>query len=101
MSWQRLGGAYGLRIQLRNGSLFRFGGFQNDDKEKGKLKEFFKEFYRLDLKTKELSLTGRNWGTANFDSASLSFDIDKQTAFEVSFLIMSEDDSLNTELSSV
>lgn len=44
----------------------------------------FQEFYRLEMKNKELSLTGRNWGTVNFNAASLSFDIDKLTAFEVS-----------------
>ncbi|XP_018496026.1 FACT complex subunit Ssrp1, partial [Galendromus occidentalis] len=79
--WQRLAGAYGLRIQTKNPSLYRFGGFQND--ERGKLREFFKEFYNLDMKTKEFSLTGRNWGTVNFDPVVLSFDIDKVPAFEI------------------
>lgn len=41
------------------------------------------EFYNVDLKHRDLSLTGRNWGTVNFDAASLEFAIDKHNAFEV------------------
>ncbi|XP_022653198.1 FACT complex subunit Ssrp1-like [Varroa jacobsoni] len=83
VEWQRLGAGYGMRIVLSGGAIHRFGGFVNDEKEFEKLKEFFKEFYSVELKNRELSLTGRNWGTVNFDAASLEFSIDKFNAFEV------------------
>lgn len=61
--------------QILNGTIFQ--GYHYN--------EYFhlQEFYSVEFKQRELSLTGRNWGTVNFDAASLEFAIDKHNAFEV------------------
>ncbi|XP_015930923.1 FACT complex subunit Ssrp1 [Parasteatoda tepidariorum] len=79
--WQRLAAHPGLRILLKSGVLHRFGGFQDADNEK--LGKFFQTNFEEEIKNKELCLKGWNWGTAKFVGNVLSFDVDKNTAFEV------------------
>ncbi|GBO27768.1 FACT complex subunit Ssrp1, partial [Araneus ventricosus] len=64
IKWQRLAATQGLRIFLQNGTLFRFGGFNENDNDK--LGKFFQTNYEKELKTKEMCLKGWNWGTAKF-----------------------------------
>lgn len=79
--WMRVAATHGLRIMLKNGTMHRFGGF--NENEFTKLADFFSKNFDQELKTKELSLKGWNWGTAKFQGSALSFDVDKSTAFEV------------------
>ncbi|XP_035206480.1 FACT complex subunit Ssrp1-like [Stegodyphus dumicola] len=81
LKWQRLATTHGLRLMLKNGTVYRFGGFQETDREK--LEKFFSSNFSIELKNKELCLKGWNWGTAKFEGSVLSFDVDKNTAFEV------------------
>ncbi|XP_064461174.1 FACT complex subunit SSRP1-like [Ornithodoros turicata] len=81
INWQRLGAGYGIRMMMKNGTLYRFGGFQDDEMER--LSKFFLHNFHLQLGTRELSLKGWNWGTARFEGSVLSFDIDKSSAYEI------------------
>lgn len=80
-NWQKLVGAWGLRLFLKNGSLHRFCGFK--ESELDKIAKFFKSKYSQDLLEKELSVKGWNWGTAKFTGSILSFDVNNLTAFEI------------------
>ncbi|XP_054717717.1 FACT complex subunit Ssrp1-like [Uloborus diversus] len=81
IKWMRLANNHGLRIMLKNGTMYRFGGFVETDHDK--LGKFFTTNFEQELKSKELCLKGWNWGTAKFQGSVLSFDVDKNTAFEV------------------
>jgi len=81
IKWIRLAANFGLRIMLKNGTMYRFGGFNENDHDK--LAKFFTTNFEQELKSKELSLKGWNWGTAKFQGSVLSFDVEKSTAFEV------------------
>uniref|UniRef100_A0A131XDI6 FACT complex subunit SSRP1 n=1 Tax=Hyalomma excavatum TaxID=257692 RepID=A0A131XDI6_9ACAR len=81
ISWQRLGAGYGLRIMMKTGGMYRFGGFQDDEQER--LAKFFQHHFQLPLASRELCLKGWNWGTARFEGSVLSFDVDKNSAYEI------------------
>uniref|UniRef100_V5IJS3 FACT complex subunit SSRP1 n=1 Tax=Ixodes ricinus TaxID=34613 RepID=V5IJS3_IXORI len=82
IDWQRLGAGYGLRIMMKNGTMYRFGGFQDDEQDR--LAKFFKHHFEMSLGTRDLCLKGWNWGTARFEGSVLSFDIDsKSSAYEI------------------
>lgn len=81
IKWQRLAASFGLRFMLKNGQLYRFGGFTEVDHDK--LGKFFSSNFDLEIKNKDLCLKGWNWGTAKFDGSVLSFEVDKTAAFEV------------------
>uniref|UniRef100_G3MKK5 FACT complex subunit SSRP1 n=1 Tax=Amblyomma maculatum TaxID=34609 RepID=G3MKK5_AMBMU len=81
ISWQRLGAGYGLRIMMKTGGMYRFGGFQDDEQER--LAKFFQHHFEMPLTTRELCLKGWNWGTARFEGSVLSFDVDKNSAYEI------------------
>jgi len=81
VNWQRLSGAWGLRIFLKNGALHRFGGFRDSDQDK--LAKFFLNTYKKDMLEKELSVKGWNWGRADFQGSTLSFEVGSHTSFEI------------------
>nr|CAG4641539.1 EOG090X02Z1 [Eurycercus lamellatus] len=81
VNWQRLAGAWGLRVFLRSGALHRYGGFKDSDQDK--LAKFFLNTYKKDMLEKELSVKGWNWGRADFHGSSMSFDVGNHTAFEI------------------
>lgn len=81
VNFQNFGGSWGLRIFLKNGTLHRFTGFKDSEREK--IAKFFSNTYKKDTLEKELSLKGWNWGTAKFNGSVLSFDIGNNTAFEI------------------
>lgn len=81
VNWQRLVGTWGIRIFLKNGTLYRFGGFKEGEQEK--IAKFFVSNYKKDMLEKELSLKGWNWGTAKFNGSVLSFDVGNNTALEI------------------
>lgn len=81
VNFQNFSGSWGLRIFLKNGTLHRFIGFKDSEKEK--IAKFFASTYKKDTLEKELSLKGWNWGTAKFNGSVLSFDIGSNTAFEI------------------
>lgn len=79
--WQRLASNCGIRIIMKSGTLYRFGGFVDQDQDR--LSKFFKHNYDVDLKSRDLSLKGWNWGTAKFQGSVLSFNVEKTTAYEI------------------
>lgn len=81
VNFQNFVSSWGLRIFLKNGTLHRFAGFKDADKEK--IAKFFSNTYKTDMLEKELSLKGWNWGTAKFNGSVLSFDVGSNTAFEI------------------
>ncbi|XP_066138574.1 FACT complex subunit Ssrp1 [Euwallacea fornicatus] len=81
VNFQNFAGAWGIRVFLKNGSLHRYAGFKESDKEK--IAKFFSNTYKIDMLEKELCLKGWNWGTAKFNGSVLSFDIGEKSAFEV------------------
>lgn len=82
ISWQRLAADFGIRVMMSDGRFFRFGGLK--ESEHDKLTQFISSNYDIELKTKELSLKGCNWGNSKFDGKALSFDLDGNiSAFEI------------------
>nr|SVE74077.1 EOG090X02Z1 [Daphnia barbata] len=81
VNWQRLAGAWGLRIFLKSGALHRYGGFKDSDQDK--LAKFFTQTYKKDMLEKELSVKGWNWGRAEFNGSTMSFEVGNHTAFEI------------------
>lgn len=81
VNFQNFVSAWGLRIFLKNGTLHRYAGFKDSDREK--IAKFFTSTYKIDVLEKELSLKGWNWGTARFNGSVLSFDVGSNTAFEI------------------
>ncbi|KAH1024293.1 FACT complex subunit Ssrp1 [Dendroctonus ponderosae] len=81
VNFQNFAGSWGIRVFLKNGTLHRYAGFKESEKEK--IAKFFSNSYKIDMLEKELSLKGWNWGTAKFSGSVLSFDIGDKSAFEV------------------
>ncbi|GJQ80341.1 Ssrp [Trypoxylus dichotomus] len=81
VNFQNFVSSWGLRIFLKSGTLHRFAGFKDTDKEK--IAKYFSNTYKIDMLEKELSLRGWNWGTAKFYGSVLGFDIDRKTCFEI------------------
>lgn len=80
-NFQRFVGYFGLRLFLKNGTLYRYSGLRLGDEDR--VAGFFKKNYSLDMLEKELSLKGWNWGNVNFTGSVLSFDCDRKTIFEI------------------
>ena len=81
ISWQRFASSWGVRIITKNGNLHRFDGLRTNDREQ--IKAYIERNYKLELKDRELSLKGFNWGNTEFDGESLSIDIEDATALEI------------------
>lgn len=81
VNFQNFAGTWGIRVFLKNGTLHRFAGFKDSEKEK--IAKFFSSTYKIDMLEKELSLKGWNWGTAKFAGSVLSFNVGSNTAFEI------------------
>ncbi|KAJ8913622.1 hypothetical protein NQ315_013444 [Exocentrus adspersus] len=81
VNFQNFAGIWGIRLFLKNGTLHRFVGFKDSEKEK--IAKFFSNSYKIDMLERELSMKGWNWGTAKFTGSVLSFDIGQNTAFEI------------------
>lgn len=82
ISWQRMADGSGIRFLMKNGQVFRYGGFKDSDKEK--LEKFISNNYSVSLETQESSIRGWNWGTTSFEGSVLNFDVKKnERAFEI------------------
>ncbi|KAG0255749.1 FACT complex subunit [Linnemannia exigua] len=80
-TWLRAARNFQLRIQLRDGRIVKFDGFQRDDFEK--LKDIIKTNYGLQLETKEMSVKGWNWGETDFSNGNLVFSVQNKEMFEI------------------
>ncbi|CAG9771400.1 unnamed protein product [Ceutorhynchus assimilis] len=81
VNFQNFAGTWGIRVFLKNGTLHRYAGFRESEKEK--IAKFFSSNYKIDMLEKELSYKGWNWGTAKFNGSVLSYDIGEKSAFEL------------------
>ncbi|KAI9595568.1 structure-specific recognition protein-domain-containing protein [Syncephalis fuscata] len=79
--WLRAARGYQLRIQLKDGTIVKFDGFQEDAFER--LKGSIKHNYHLPLELKELCLKGWNWGKTEFNGNYLQFNVANRQTFEV------------------
>ncbi|KAF9910746.1 FACT complex subunit [Lobosporangium transversale] len=80
-TWLRAARNFQLRIQLRDGRIVKFDGFQRDDFEK--LRDIIKANYGLQLETKEMSVKGWNWGETDFSNGNLVFSVQNKDMFEI------------------
>lgn len=96
LNWNRIALEFGVRIILKNGSFHRYGGFHDYDFEK--LSKFCQTNFGVELKQKDISLKGHNWGVAQFDGALMSFDNDRSTIFELPLNKVSHCTSAKTEV---
>jgi structure-specific recognition protein 1 len=62
--WLRVARGYQLSIQLKDGTIVKFDGFDEDAYDR--LRTSIKHNYHLQLEVKELSLKGWNWGKIEF-----------------------------------
>lgn len=81
VNFQNFVDSCGLRIFLKSGSLHRFAGFK--ESEKDKIAKFFSSIYKIKALELELSLKGWNWGTAKFMGSVLNFEVGDKPAFEI------------------
>ncbi|KAL3288710.1 hypothetical protein HHI36_003145 [Cryptolaemus montrouzieri] len=94
--FQNFAGSLGLRVFLKNGTLYRFAGFKESEKEK--LAKYFSSTYKITALEKELSLKGWNWGTAKFNGSALSFNVGEKSAFEIPLNYVSQCTSGKNEI---
>jgi len=81
VNWQRLAGAWGIRIFTKDGELHRFAGFKEGERER--IANHFTNRFQLDMLDRELSVKGWNWGVANFSGGVIQFEVGKNDAFEI------------------
>jgi len=81
VNWQRLAGVWGIRMFTKDGSLHRFAGFKEPERER--IAKHFNNNFKLDMLDRELSVKGWNWGVANFNGSVLNFEVGKHDAFEI------------------
>lgn len=81
--WSRAARGYELKILDRSSRVIHLHGFQQDDYER--LTKLFKNWYSVNLESKEHSLRGWNWGKAEFAKAELMFNVQNRPSFEVPY----------------
>ncbi|RKP23665.1 structure-specific recognition protein-domain-containing protein [Syncephalis pseudoplumigaleata] len=79
--WLRAARGYQLRIQLKDNTIVKFDGFDEDAYDR--LKNSIRHNYHLPLDIKELCLKGWNWGKTEFQGNYLLFNIGNRQTFEV------------------
>lgn len=72
---------YCFKIALRNGTIYRFDGFGENDLQK--LEDFSKRNIKKPIEKADLCVKGWNWGKANFVGDSINFESDGKLAFEI------------------
>lgn len=81
MYWLKRSKGNCFKIVLKNGHIYRFDGFGENDYQK--LDDFTNKTVKKHLEKTDLSVKGWNWGKANFVGDSLSFEADGKTSFEI------------------
>ncbi|VDP98580.1 unnamed protein product [Trichobilharzia regenti] len=79
--WIARAAGLGLRIKLRNSSLYRYDGFGETEAEK--VGAFFKKYFNVEIVKRELCYKGYNWGDVDFDGDVLEFSVKNAMCFEV------------------
>ncbi|KAI4603563.1 FACT complex subunit [Pestalotiopsis sp. 9143b] len=81
--WSRAAKGYEVRILKRSSEVIQLDGFQEDDLQR--LTKVFKNWYSINLETKEHALRGWNWGTTEFTKAELVFNVQNKPDFEIPY----------------
>ncbi|KAJ3099368.1 FACT complex subunit [Phlyctochytrium planicorne] len=79
-SWYRCSRDFELRVELDNGIVHKFDGFQRDSFE---VVEEYMRLYGITLEEKDLALRGYNWGKCEFQGSYMTFNVGNKPAFEV------------------
>ncbi|VDD86515.1 unnamed protein product [Enterobius vermicularis] len=81
ITWMRLANKPGIKVSLKNGIGYRFGGFS--EKELEKIKAFASRNWEQELLPVEQSIKGWNYGKAEFEGQLLEFVVDGKPCFEI------------------
>ncbi|XP_078482951.1 FACT complex subunit SSRP1 [Ciona intestinalis] len=79
--WRRVARDFEIKFQMNSGQVFRFDGFKEMEFER--LKDFVKNYYKIDLEHQELSGKGWNWGTTDFEGNEMMFQVGQKLSFEI------------------
>ncbi|KAJ9643506.1 FACT complex subunit [Coniosporium tulheliwenetii] len=81
--WSRAARGYELKVYSRKAGVIQLDGFQQEDFDR--VARSFKNYYSINVESKEHALRGWNWGKAEFGKAELSFNVQSRPAFEVPY----------------
>ncbi|RYP62819.1 hypothetical protein DL769_007147 [Monosporascus sp. CRB-8-3] len=81
--WSRAAKGYEVKILKRSSEIVHLDGFQQEDLER--LGKIFKNWYSINLESKEHALRGWNWGKTEFTKAELVFNVQNKPAFEIPY----------------
>lgn len=81
--WSRAARGYEIKMLSRADGVIQLDGFKHEDFDR--LFKLFKNYYGINLDSREHALRGWNWGKAEFGKAELSFNVANRPAFEVPY----------------
>ncbi|PKY05037.1 SSrecog-domain-containing protein [Aspergillus campestris IBT 28561] len=81
--WTRAAKGFELKILSRTSGVIQLDGFDQEDLER--LSKTFKNWYGINVETRERALRGWNWGKAEFTKAELAFNVQNRPAFEIPY----------------
>ncbi|WCJ31650.1 FACT complex subunit SSRP1 [Euphorbia peplus] len=82
VTWMKIPRTNQLGIRLREGLLYKFTGFRDQDLPN--MVDFFQCNCGVTVEEKQLSVSGRNWGEVELNGNMLTFMIGAKQVFEVS-----------------
>ncbi|KAF1814979.1 SSrecog-domain-containing protein [Eremomyces bilateralis CBS 781.70] len=81
--WSKAARGHEVKVISRNGDVIQLDGFQQEDFDR--LSRPFKQWYSINLESKEHAVRGWNWGKAEFGKAELAFNVQSRPAFEIPY----------------
>lgn len=81
--WSRGSRGYMIRISTNSQGVVKFDGF--DIEQLDSAKAAFRQFFEVNLTTREHAVKGWNWGQAEFERSELVFTIADKPAFELAY----------------
>ncbi|KAI0127711.1 FACT complex subunit pob-3 [Xylariales sp. AK1849] len=81
--WSRAAKGYEVKILKRSSEVIHIDGFTEEDQSR--INKIFKNWYSINLETKEHALRGWNWGKTEFTKAELVFNVQNRPDFEIPY----------------
>ncbi|KAI1842296.1 hypothetical protein JX265_009714 [Neoarthrinium moseri] len=81
--WSRAAKGYEVKIIKRSSEIVQIDGFLEEDLSR--ISKIFKNWYSVNLETKEHALRGWNWGKTEFTKAELVFNVQNRPGFEIPY----------------
>ncbi|KAF2022093.1 SSrecog-domain-containing protein [Aaosphaeria arxii CBS 175.79] len=81
--WSRAARGFEVKMLSRADGVIQLDGFKQEDFER--ISKLFKNWYGINLDSREHGLRGWNWGKAEFGKAELTFNVANRPAFEVPY----------------